>query len=158
MKAFLPTLEEPNRHFNICSFTSRNQAGIYIREIAASIQETSRVLEQIPDIDSSYKRIKNEKTDIAALKPEKEELSSDLLHGLYDKCRREIEFGDTVIPTTIPLDQITEELKKAFGTELEEDVGLKETKFDAEATKVKEKDESWIENTSLFVPSYEEER
>lgn len=158
VKAFLPTLEEPNRHFNICSFTSRNQAGIYIREIAASIQETSRVLEQIPDIDSSYKRIKNEKTDIAALKPEKEELSSDLLHGLYDKCRREIEFGDTVIPTTIPLDQITEELKKAFGTELEEDAGLKETKFDAEATKVKEKDESWIENTSLFVPSYEEER
>lgn len=168
VKAFLPTLEEPDRHFNLCSFTSRNQLlDTYICELAASIQETSRVLEQIPDIDVSYKRIQVKKTSITALKPEKEDLSSDLLHGLYDKCRREIAFGDTVIPTTISLDQIKDDLKEAFGADFKDTQEQTEDQFqtvpmkyteEPELNEPSELDEEQIENTSLFIPAYDEER
>ena len=81
------------------------------------MQETSYTLEKISDIDTSYKRDLVKTTDEPALKPDKKDLSSDLFHGLYEKCRNEIGFGDTVIPTTIPLDHVMDELKSVFGVE-----------------------------------------
>lgn len=168
LQAYLPTQKGDEKNFKLCSFTSRNELNANsVREIAACIQETSRILEQIPDVDVSYKRNEGKSIDTVALKPEKDDLSSDLFHGLYDKCRNEIGFGDTVIPATIPLDQVIDELKEAFGTTIEDPQKLTEEQFQtapmkfAEETKLNEPselDEEQIENTSLFVPAYDEER
>lgn len=156
----------------LCSFTSRNQVcerAVY--EIAACIQETSHILDQIPDIDESYKRQTVKETEITAFVPEKDELTSELFHGLYDKCRQEIGFGDTVIPATIPLDQVMEELNMIFKTDIDNESELSENKVksnqfhnnsialsgDPDYNTIKESEEDLIENTSLFVPAYDEE-
>ena len=166
--AYLPNQEDEQKNFELCSFSSRNELSANsICEIAACIQETSRILNQIPDVDVSYKRNEEKSIDIAALKPEKDDLSPDLFHGLYDKCRNEIGFGDTVIPATIPLDQVIDELKEAFGTTIEDPQVQTEEQFQTAPIKFVEEtelndppevDEEQIENTSLFVPAYDEER
>ena len=94
-------------------------------------------------------------------------MSSDLFHGLYDKCRNEIGFGDTVIPAEIPLDQVMDELKEAFGTDLENSHEQTEENFQTAPMKFVEEpelndtlelDEEQIESTSFFIPAYDEER
>lgn len=166
--AYLPNQEDGQKTFQLCGFTSRNEVSAKsLCEIAACIQETSHILEQIPDVDVSYKRNEEKNIDIAALKPEKDDLSPDLFHGLYNKCRNEIGFGDTVIPATIPLDQVMDELKEAFGTDIEDSQEQTEEQFQTAPIKFVEEtelndppelDEEQIENTSLFVPAYDEER
>lgn len=172
LHAYLPSQVGSDKDFQLCSFTSRNQVcerAVY--EIAACIQETSHILDQIPDIDESYKRQTVKETEITAFVPEKDELTSELFHGLYDKCRQEIGFGDTVIPATIPLDQVMEELNMIFKTDIDNESELSENKVkskqfhnnsialsgDPDYNTIKESEEDLIENTSLFVPAYDEE-
>ena len=166
--AYLPTQKGVEKNFELCSFASRNELSAdSICEIAACIQETSRTLEHIPEVDTSYRRDERKNRDTVALKPEKEDLSSDLFHGLYDKCRNEIGFGDTVIPAEIPLDQVMDELKEAFGTDLENSHEQTEENFQTAPMKFVEEpelndtlelDEEQIESTSFFIPAYDEER
>lgn len=165
LHAYLPTQEGDEKNFKLCGFTSRNELNANsVREIAVCIQEASCILKQIPEIDFSYRRDDIKEKDTVAFIPDKEELTSDLFHGLYEKCRNEIGFGNTVIPTIIPLD----ELKEAFGINFEETRNQTEKQFQMEPIIFTEKPEfnkiermeaeEQIENTSLFVPAYDEER
>lgn len=172
--AFVSNQDDMNEKFELCSFSSRNSlTAESVRKIAACMQETSYTLEKISDIDTSYKRDLVKTTDEPALKPDKKDLSSDLFHGLYEKCRNEIGFGDTVIPTTIPLDHVMDELKSVFGVEYETETEESKIPEDLDSKKLNSEkaidieknneiptgfDENEIENDSWFVPAYDEER
>lgn len=155
LHTFLPSQNGKNDSFLICDFTSRNTlSDKSICEISSCIQDSISVIEQIQDIDPTYKRTSEQEMEV--LTPVKEELTSDVMEELYNKAKKDTICKNTSAPDLAPMQEVMEQAQSLFSTK--ESKIENNTIFDeTDCNTIKESEENAIENTSMFVPVFDEE-
>ena len=155
LHTFLPSQEEKNDSFLICDFTSRNVlSDKSICEISSCVQDAISVIEKIQDMDLTYKRTSEQEMEVLTLL--KDELTSDVMDELYNKAKKDTLCKNTFTSDLTPMQEIMEQTHSSFVTNenKKEDNAIFD---DVDCNTIKESEENAIENTSMFVPAFDEE-
>lgn len=152
--AFLPA-KDKNDSFRLCGFTSRDVlSDASICEIITCVQDTVAVLENMEIVDDTYNR--DEEIHKNAVVPEEKDIDASNLKELNNKCIREVNYENSNILSQTMAQKnsnIVTPLSELFENRKESNMAKEGCHSDA----IPEWEEESIENTSIFVPAFDDE-